>query len=491
MSSNKYRASRLFELLINTIKLLFNRMASWVETYAFSPNNLRTAMFWLAAFVTGLVSVGYASAFRWGETYFYSVIEKNHFLIWIFPPVCFFASWFLIRKVSPEAGGSGIPQVLAANDLTQKHHNVAVHRLLSLKTGLVKIASSLICLLGGGAIGREGPTLQISAAIFHFFGRLTRRFNTSQNLRPWIVTGAAAGLASAFNTPLGGIVYAIEELGMANFERLKIPLFAAIIVAGLVSQWLLGSYLYLGFPKLLSPDLSFLPLAVLIGVAGGLLGAIFAKILVYSVQKLKSIKRVSVAAGFALGSGLLMALLIFLDHRAAGTGRDVIADLLFNGQTASPGLFLVRFASTVVSYLSGAAAGIFAPSLAIGATLGSIVANWVDSPHANLMVLLGMIAFLTGVTRTPFTAFVLVLEMTDRHSAIFPMMLAAMAASSSAFLIDKRSFYEIMRQRLVSEAMESDAPPQKNAVSKAQKPKHDDHNKDQSSIENPESHLSH
>ena len=154
-------------------------------------------------------------------------------------------------------------------------------------------------------------------------------------------------------------------------------------------------------------------------------------------------------------------------------------------------MFLVRFASTVVSYLSGAAAGIFAPSLAIGATLGSIVANWVDSPHANLMVLLGMIAFLTGVTRTPFTAFVLVLEMTDRHSAIFPMMLAAMAASSSAFLIDKRSFYEIMRQRLVSEAMESDAPPQKNAVSKAQKPKHDDHNKDQSSIENPESHLSH
>jgi H+/Cl- antiporter ClcA len=364
----------------------------------------------------------------------------------------------LVRWIAPEAGGSGIPQVLAANDLNQKHHRSFVNRILSLKVTVVKIVSSLVCLIGGGAIGREGPTVQISASIFQFFRRFSRKIHPTHDAQPWIVAGAAAGLASAFNTPLGGLVYAIEELGVTHFQKLRIHLFSAVIIAGLVSQWLHGNYLYLGFPQLNSAGFSFLPMAIMVGVASGLLGAVFGKILSYLVQKTAMIKKVSMAMLLALGCGVVLSGLTFLDQRAAGSGKEVIMDLLFHGQTAGLMLVLLRFVSTLATYVSGVAGGIFAPSLAIGAALGSAMAQIFHDPNGNLMMMLGMIGFLTGVTRTPFTSFVLVLEMTDRHSAIFPMMLAAIGASATAHFIDPRSFYEIMRERFVLLAEKEKSP---------------------------------
>jgi len=438
--------------MLNFLKVLNSRISGWVKKRIVKSSNLRAAVFWVAAFVTGAVSVGYAGLFRWVEGWFRSLLDLYPLTGWILPPIGFMAAWALVRWVAPEAGGSGIPQVLAANDLADARHTAFVKRLLSIKTAAVKIVSSLLCLLGGGAIGREGPTLQISAAIFHFFGRFTRRFHSAHDLRPWIVAGSAAGLASAFNTPLGGIVYAIEEMNFTHFQRLKIPLFAAVIIAGVVSQWLHGSYLYLGFPKIGFTGLFFLPLALTVGVAGGILGALFGKILVFGTGKLKSIRTGRRGVWVALVCGLLLSVLIALDHRAAGSGKGLIVSLLFEGRTAGADLVLIRFASTLVSYFSGAAAGIFAPSLAIGATLGAWLANVFHSPHTNLMVMLGMIGFLTGVTRTPFTSFVLVLEMTDRHSAIFFMMLAAVGANSAALLVDRRSFYEQVCRRLEEEA---------------------------------------
>lgn len=126
-----------------------------------------------------------------------------------------------------------------------------------------------------------------------------------------------------------------------------------------------------------------------------------------------------------------------------GPGREVIIQLLFkDGGGADWTLALSRFISPVISYLSGCAGGIFAPSLAAGGAIGAILGNLLDASVVNVFVLVGMIGFLTGVTRAPFTSFVLVLEMTDRHTAIMPMMLAALCASMIAKLIDANSFYE-------------------------------------------------
>lgn len=428
------------------------RFITEIQNNIIKSRNFGTAVFWIAAFATGAISVGYSYLFRWGEALFRHLARGHAGMIWLVTPACFLASWLLVRWMAPEAGGSGIPQVLAANALTQEKHRGVVDHLLSLKGAAVKIASSLLCLAGGGSIGREGPTVQISASIFHFFRRFSRRMHPDHDSKPWIVAGAAAGLASAFNTPLGGLVYAIEELGMPHFQKSRMPLISAVIIAGLVSQWLHGSYLYLGFPKLKSAGFSFLPLAIAVGVSGGLLGAIFGKILTVMARKTAAIKRASTAILIAVGGGVILAGLAALDQRATGSGKEVILDLLFQGHTSNLALVGVRFVSTLVTYCSGVAGGIFAPSLAIGAALGSVMAQFFHCPHANLMIMLGMIGFLTGVTRTPFTSFVLVLEMTDRHSAIFPMMLSALGAVAAARFVDPHSFYEAMRGRYLESA---------------------------------------
>src|SRR5439155_25287682 len=111
------------------------------------------------------------------------------------------------------------------------------------------------------------------------------------------------------------------------------------------------------------------------------------------------------------------------------------------GVSGSVGLFALRWFATLVAYFSGCAGGVFAPSLAIGGVIGSYLDGFLHSGNPNLMILLGMAAFLSGVTRAPFTAFVLVVEMTDLHSSIFPLMLAAAAATVAAHVVDGTSFY--------------------------------------------------
>jgi H+/Cl- antiporter ClcA len=236
-----------------------------------------------------------------------------------------------------------------------------------------------------------------------------------------------------------------------QFHKIRTALISGVIVSGLVSQWLIGSYLYLGYPSINRVGFSFLPIAIINGVATGALGAMFGKLLLNLVNRRLAIKDNSKLITLTLATGLIMASLNFLDSRASGTGVSLITDFLFGSDRSDLKLIILRYFGTIVSYLSGAAGGIFSPSLAIGAAVGSFLSRFVGADYNNLMILLGMIGFLTGVTRTPFTAFILVLEMTDRHRAIFPMMMAAVSAQWVAHLIDNHSFYEHMKVRYLKE----------------------------------------
>jgi H+/Cl- antiporter ClcA len=419
-----------------------------IKLFLLDPNRLQTLAFVASAFLAGLVAVGYAGLFKMFEGFYQQISTDHPYWIWFWTPLCLLAGWAMVYFFAPEAAGSGIPQVLAANDLNYRKNAAWVDRLLSIKVVAIKIISSLLVCCGGSVTGREGPTIQISAGIFHFVGRYTRKILPQVDPQTWIVAGAAAGLAAAFNTPLGGIVFAIEEMSI-SFKRFRTALIISIIIAGLVSQWIMGTYLYLGYPSIGDISFSILPKALLIGVITGLAGSLYGICIKRLLEWRARFKTIYSLGLLALVCGLALAFMAFLDPDASGSGTRVMNGLLFKGQIAGWDLPLLRMAGSLVFYVSGAAGGIFAPALAAGACLSSWVTSWLSLGSPELLVLLGMAGFLTGVTRTPFTAFVLVLEMTDHHNAIFPIMLCAITAEFCAKLLDKESFYEWSRIRFM------------------------------------------
>lgn len=436
---------------IHSGSAIARRLFTWLDSLLADYANLQAVGLWFAAIVTGLFAVTYATAFRFVEGQFEHLLSSYPMALFVAGPVLFVLAWWLVYKFAPEASGSGIPQVMAAIEVEYQGDNVRfVDRLLSLRTAVIKFFSSLLCLAGGGAIGREGPTLQISAVIFHQVGNLVRRLYPNSSEQTWVIAGAAAGLASAFNTPLGGIVYAIEELGSKHFHKVRTALLSAVIISGIVAQGILGSYLYLGYPQLQPIPLHRWPFVLLTGLIAGLGGAIFSQILIRTTALRARLKKPWQLAGVAILCGTIAVALIFNSSANFGSGGPLISKILSTNEPASFTLMATRVIATCAAYLSGAAGGIFAPSLTIGATLGSKLAILFGSPQVNFFAMLGMIGFLTGVTHSPFTSFILVMEMSDRHSAIFPMMVVALLANSAAKSVSHHSFYEVIRDRWLS-----------------------------------------
>jgi len=426
------------------IKRLLRRLGKPVST-------LRTLPFWIAAAISGVTAVGYAKVFQVVEGLMGDLYRGSPWILFITSPTLFLLGWWIVHRFAPQAAGSGIPQVMASSALFDQKQPGAADRLVAPRVAIVKIISSLLCLLGGGAIGREGPTIQISASIFRSVGKFSRKFIQPISDQAWIIAGGAAGIAAAFNTPLGGIVFGLEELMTAHFSRLRTTVISSVILAGFMAQWLLGPYLYLGFPRVGGTDLLTLPLAILVGTASGVVGGLFSKYLLALVRRRLALSTFRQRMALTLASSLVVTLLaVFIDPRSVGSGSRLMGGLLFEGEQAGFLLIIARFVSTLASYLSGCAGGIFAPSLAIGASIGSELARIAPPEYTNLMILMGMIGFLSAVTRAPFTSFVLVLEMTDRHSVIFPMMIAGLSGFTVARTFDPSSFYEQMKEVYIS-----------------------------------------
>ncbi|NBX67791.1 MAG: chloride channel protein [Proteobacteria bacterium] len=391
--------------------------------------------YWTGAALVGIVAVIYSGAFS-GCIFlvrtFYSSYPEWLFLT---SPICFFLATWLVEKVAPAAGGTGIPQVIKALQVDSASNPNDVEYYLSLKVCLVVIFSSLLGVLGAGSLGREGPVVQIAACLFYYVGK---RFSTiwpSNEHRSWILAGGAAGVAAAFNAPLAGVVFVLEELAQQHFHQFKSVVISAAIIGGVVSQWLSGKYLYFGYPKIGVVLLSSIPWALLVGVVCGVLAYPFHKLLKINWRN-KVPRYFQTRLMFAVLMGFVMAALAnFVSPRSIGGGVAVVEDLLLEGERADFSLFFARFFGTIASHLSGCAGGFLAPALALGATIGSLFSTAIDYPNHNLMVLVGMAAFLSAIVRAPFTAWVVVMEMTDRHQAIFPLMIASLVSHGTLSFI--------------------------------------------------------
>jgi H+/Cl- antiporter ClcA len=274
-----------------------------------------------------------------------------------------------------------------------------------------------------------------------------------------LVAGGAAGIAAAFNTPLAGIMFAIEELSRTPEQRSSGLLMSAIVLAGLMAVSVYGNATYFGIIHASGIDLSLLLPGLLVAVISGGLGGLFSRLLQASLsgngRDFMSRLRGARPVLFAAVCGLLVAVIGFVSGGATfGSGYSHTRDMVA-GQETLPALFLLlKFVATWLTTWSGVPAGIFAPSLAIGAAIGNDIALLLHSPNATALIALGMVGFLAAATHAPLTSFIIVMEMVDGHSMVLSLMACAMVARTVSRVISA-PLYSVLAQQQLSNATAS------------------------------------
>lgn len=415
-------------------------LARWLRERAWR----RGLVFWGGAVATGAVIAGLAVCSDAALHVYHAASGRSPLWPWLAPPCGLALIAWLTNRVFPGSQGSGIPQVIAALTIRT---SAARDRLLSMRIAAGKFMLTVLGLASGASLGREGPTVQIGASIMHSLGRIGR-FSASDIDRGLILAGGAAGVAAAFNTPLAGVVFAIEELSRSFEDRTSGTIYAAVILAGITSVSLLGDYTYFGTTsaQLGSPGAW---LAVpLCGIIGGLAGGVFARLMIAGpsglpapLQQLRQRSPVR----FALCCGLLIAAIGWTSGGTTfGTGYGEAHALVQQEGTFNPLFAAWKALATLVTYVSGVPGGIFAPSLAVGAGLGGALAMHVHLAPGGAMVVLTMAAYFAGVVQAPLTAFVIVGEMTNDRALTLPLMAAALLGRGASALVCRRGLYRAL-----------------------------------------------
>lgn len=448
---------KIFALIKKSLKNSFDN----IRNEQLKNNLLQAIPFWIGSVITGFFAVMYAQVFAWGEHLMNFIFDWHAWMIFIIAPIGFVLSWWLVKEFAPNAKGSGIPQVMAAVELANPKEHRKIRNLLSIKIIFFKILSSVILVIGGGAVGREGPTIQIAGSVFRKVNEYLPEWWPKISKKNMIMTGAVAGLAAAFNTPLGGIVFAVEELSKTHINYFKTALFTAVIIAGLTAQTLAGSYLYLGYPK--TNDVSLMvmfPIMLVAGTAGILASQLSVIMLKINGWKKKKLKTDKANVVFLIICALIIAsIAYFINREILGSGKEIMERVLFTKDKHEDWYVpILRMLGPALSFTSGGAGGIFAPALSAGASIGSVISGVIHlTPNeTNVVILAGMVAFLTGITRAPFTSAIIVLEMTDRHSLIFHLMLAGMVSSIASILVSRHSLYDVLKVNFLTELREKD-----------------------------------
>lgn len=412
--------------------------------YSAFKNELYDAHLWRgrALFITfaalaGLTVVCFTWLTEHALAFFFKVQGIHWWVPLLWTPLSAAAIVWVTRRYVPGAAGSGIPQVMAAQDPAVSEN--ARGLFVSLRLTAAKMLLTAWGLLGGLSLGREGPSVQIAAGVMHSVRRwLPKRSQISEH--SLLVAGGAAGIAAAFNTPLGGVMFAIEELTRKPEQRNHGLTIAAIVLAGLMGISAYGNGSYFGVIRVEGFGWNALLPGILVSLACGLLGGLFARLLVVSLAGNSldwfSAQRRARPVAFAAACGLGIAVIgVVTAGDTFGSGyAHTKASLESTGDTSSL-YVLLKFVTTWLTAWAGVPGGIFAPSLAIGGAVGSDVAQWTTYANPPTLIALGMAAFLAAVTQAPLTAFIIVMEMVDGHALVLSLMASALFASAISRLI--------------------------------------------------------
>ena len=296
----------------------------------------------------------------------------------------------------------------------------------------------------------EGPTVQVGASIM----LQAARWGGMAQAKGLILAGSAAGIAAAFNTPLAGIVFAIEEMSKTYESRANGLVLTAVILSGL-SLALVGSYTYFGTSSVMAKTMMDWLLVLVCGIGGGAFGALFsagalrlsARIRRFA-QAMPSRRMLAVAAACGLASAVIG---IATDGATFGTGYEQ-ARAAIEGQAAPAFFFIEKLAATFLAMMSGIPGGIFAPSLSVGAGFGSTMATLLGT-SIGLGAIVGMAGYFAGVVQAPMTAFVIILEMTGNHDGVIPIMVASMLGYLTSRLFSREPLYHGLSRVFIAQSI--------------------------------------
>lgn len=401
------------------------------------------------AVATGAVVVAFtllADAATTAHRHLASFSSWSVYLALVWTPALTVGVLWWTRRFAPGAQGSGIPQVIRALevDIGSRQRK----SLVSLSVSLHKVGLVSAGLFAGLSIGREGPTVQVGAGVMAHANRWLSR-NSGIDGHDLMVAGAAAGIAAAFNTPLGGIVFALEQLSRRRHMSHSALVIMSIVAGGLVAVAIFGNLTYFGRLRVQELAWSLFMPGLTVAVVTGFAGGTFARLLVVSLQGTPNRFnrwRQQFPLRFAAGCAFVVAIIGLITNGAtAGAGYATTRSLLEGG--ADPGSLytLLKFVATWLSAWTGVPAGVFAPSLAIGAGIGEDVASvWgLSREEAIPLIALGMAGFLAASTQGPITAFIIVMEMVSGHAMVLSLMACTLLASGVSRLITRPLYTEL------------------------------------------------
>jgi CIC family chloride channel protein len=354
---------------------------------------------------------------------------------------------YVVSVKAPEAGGSGIPHIKAA--LLQ----LRVVRPIPII--IAKFFGGLAALLTGMSFGREGPTVQMGACVGRLIGdwfKVSRRARSSL-----LAAGAGAGLAAAFNAPLAGFLFVMEELRREMSAITYGSALVASVCAVGVTRYLVGLRPDFLLPNPGIPPLSILPVIAVLGLLCGLGGVLFNKALLAGLKLRSKLKAPAWVVGAIAGTCAGLALMKF--PSITGGGHSFTEQLL-SGVFSTPHLLLIlcciffgRLFLTSLSYSTGLPGGIFAPMLVLGAVLGFIFGMAAHAIAPNIgfsnagFATIGMAALLASSVRSPLTGVVLIVEMTNEYGLLYSLLIAAFSASLLADALRDGPIYDVLMER--------------------------------------------
>lgn len=407
-------------------------------------------VFWVFGSLAGLAAVSFALLAGETTRFFLDLTRYHPWIPFLFTPVAGVILLWITRTFFRGIEGSGIPQVIA--EMKPKPPGTPWRPLVSLRIAIGKMLVGAAAIGGGFSLGREGPTVQIGACLMAAAGRFLPAGLSIQR-HHLLVAGGAAGIAAAFNTPLAGIVFAIEELSRSIESRMSGVVITAIVLAGIIAQTYLGNHAYFGQVAVFGETPSLALTILVCALASGLAGGLFSRMLLLSASgwesRIAKLRR-SNPYCFMMACGLLVAAIGWASGGVTWCSGYEQTRALLEGSQAVPWYFgPAKFAATVLAYLSGLPGGIFAPSLAIGAGIGQNMSQLlVGQAYPATVIVLCMVGFLAAATQAPITSFIIVMEMVSGYPIVIGMMATALIASAISRALS-RPLYQTLATYLV------------------------------------------